>query len=368
MVDQTQEQKTYPRFSSVQRFEHVVIIVTFVGLAITGLPQRYADQSWAMDLIDILGGVESVRIIHRVLASILIAESIFHGGVICYKLYVLRQQATMMPSFRDLQDMVQWFAYNLGLRAEHPHMPRYNFGEKAEYWALVWGTLIMIATGFILWNPITFARLLPGQIIPAARAAHSGEALLAVLAIIVWHMYTVHFKHFNRSMFTGNMSHEEMSEEHAEELAEIEGQEKALEPWEQVEPDTGWRERLYWIYAFIGSTLLISGLVWLITVENSAISTVPRNEEVVIFAPQVEIESGDAAVGRALWSTLRCSFCHGEDALGSADAPALLGVTELTFTEFVLQLRQQDGEMPPFSVEELPDAYLLHLWTWLTSG
>ncbi|MCS7039976.1 MAG: hypothetical protein NZP34_10260, partial [Caldilineales bacterium] len=74
-----------------------------------------------------------------------------------------------------------------------------------EYWAVIWGTAVMIITGFMLWNPITTTKFLPGSWIPAAKAAHGGEALLAFLAIIVWHVYNVHIKTFNRSMFTGKL-------------------------------------------------------------------------------------------------------------------------------------------------------------------
>ena len=114
--------------------------------------------------------------------------------------------------------MLTWIAFNLGLRKEHPHLPRYNFGEKAEYLAVVWGTIVMAITGFMMWNPITTTRFLPGSVIPAARAAHGAEAVLAVLSIIIWHMYNVHIKRFNKSMWTGKLSREAMEEEHAEEL------------------------------------------------------------------------------------------------------------------------------------------------------
>ena len=99
-------------------------------------------------------------------------------------------------------------------------MGRFTFEEKVEYWSLLWGTVIMVATGFALWNPIATARFLPGQWIPAALAAHGGEALLAVLAIVVWHGYGVHLRHFNRSMFTGSLSEAEMRQEHPLELEE----------------------------------------------------------------------------------------------------------------------------------------------------
>ena len=79
----------------------------------------------------------------------------------------------------------------------------------------------MIATGFMLWNPIATARLLPGEFIPAAQVVHGGEALLAILAVLVWHFYAVHLRQFNRSMFTGELSEEEMEHEHPLELERI---------------------------------------------------------------------------------------------------------------------------------------------------
>ena len=121
----------YKRFTSVQRMEHILLLVTFAGLAITGLPQKYAAEPWAKTLIALLGGIESTRIIHHFLATLLMAEAIFHGGVISYKLFVLGRRATMIPGLGDARDVIQWITYNLGIGKQHPHMPRYNFGEKA---------------------------------------------------------------------------------------------------------------------------------------------------------------------------------------------------------------------------------------------
>ena len=90
-------------------------------------------------------------------------------------------------------------------KVEPPQEARYTFGEKVEYWSVVWGTVIMAVTGFMMWNPISTLRFLPGEAIPAAKAAHGGEAVLAVLAIIIWHFYHVHIKTFNKSMFTGKL-------------------------------------------------------------------------------------------------------------------------------------------------------------------
>lgn len=364
MAQQEQQQPTeYRRFSATQRFEHIVIVVTFVGLSLTGLPQKFASESWAQFMIGTMGGVESVRVIHRILATILMVESIYHGGIITYKLFVLGQRATMMPGIRDLRDLRDWVLFNLGFRAGHPHLPRYNFGEKAEYLAVVWGTLVMVITGFMMWNPIATARILSGDTVPAARVAHSNEALLAVLAIVTWHMYNVHVRRFNRSMFTGKLAREAMEEEHAEELAALESGET---PAEVPVVIINKRKQRFWPVAVAITVVLVSGLLWFISFEASAITTVPR-QEAVVFAPDALPQTGDPAVGAALWPTLRCAFCHGEDGTGLADAPAVRGTTA-TLAEFYLQIRAGGEDMHRFGPGEIPNAYLLHLWTWLADA
>ncbi len=152
-------------------------------------------------------------------------------------------------------------------------MDRYTFEEKAEYWALLWGTVVMVATGFILWNPIAATTLLPGQFIPAARAAHGGEAVLAVLSIIVWHIYGVHVRHFNRSMFTGRMSEEEMLHEHPAELEKIRA---GLPYGEQSAAVLKRRMRVFVPVAALVAVLLLGALYWFVTFEQTAIDTLPR--------------------------------------------------------------------------------------------
>src|SRR3990172_8977642 len=180
MATKTRKQQ-YTRFAPSQRLEHFLLLVSMIGLFVTGLPQRYAEHQWAKTAIELMGGIESVRIIHRFMAILLIGESIYHAGVLSYKVFVLGSRLTMIPTLRDARDAWDFVMYNLGLEGKHPHMPRYNFGEKAEYLAVVWGTVLMGITGFMMWNPIATARFIPGNIIPVAKAAHSAEAVLAVL-------------------------------------------------------------------------------------------------------------------------------------------------------------------------------------------
>ncbi len=223
------ESKTFTRFNLAQRIEHVILILSFTLLCLTGLPQKYAGQGWAESLIALLGGIETVRIIHRVAATVFILQTVYHVVVLGYKLFVLRLSASIMPTMQDAQDGIQALLYNLGIVKRRPKMGRYTFDEKLEYWAMIWGTIVMVLTGFMLWNPIATANILPGQFIPAAKSAHGGEALLAFLGILVWHTYHVHLRHFNRSIWTGKLTREEMVHEHPLELAQIEAGKAATE-------------------------------------------------------------------------------------------------------------------------------------------
>ncbi len=273
--------KTYPRFDIWQRLEHGLLIISFTVLAVSGLPQKYADTGWGDTMIQLMGGIETTRQIHHVAAIVLMLETIYHGAVITYKIFVLRLPLTMLPGWQDVKDGLQALAHNLGLAPSLPRMGRYTFGEKFEYWAVMWGTVIMIITGFMLWNPIAATRFLPGQFIPAAKAAHGGEALLAVLAIITWHVYNVHIKHFNKSVFTGRISRHEMEVEHPLELAKIEtGQ--AKRPVDPVALQR--RQRLFIPVAVVISVILLSGLYFFVTFEQTAITTIPR-QEIDVFVP-----------------------------------------------------------------------------------
>lgn len=261
----------YKRFTRAQRLEHAFLFISFTSLVITGLPQLYS-QTWIGSIaIFSMGGIEFVRILHRGAAVLLMLGTIYHGGVVTYKVMVKRVRLTMMPGLQDIKDGFHALGYNFGIAKTQPRMGRYTFGEKVEYWAVIWGTVIMVITGFMLWNPIATARFLPGQAIPAAKAAHGGEAVLAILSIITWHVYHVHIKHFNRSIFTGYISRHEMEEEHPLELASIE----AGEQEDPVDRDRlRRRQRIFYPVATVISLLLLLGLYWFVTFEQTAIVTI----------------------------------------------------------------------------------------------
>ncbi|MFN3414162.1 MAG: cytochrome b/b6 domain-containing protein, partial [Thermoanaerobaculum sp.] len=203
----------------------------------------------------LLGGIEGVRVIHRVAAVVLMLEVVYHLGAVGYRLFVQRSRLNMLPTVDDVRAAIGTFLYNLGLRQTRPQQGRYTAEEKLEYWAFVWGTVIMVITGFMMWNPIATTRFLPGEAIPAAKAAHGNEALLAVLAVIIWHVYHVHLRRFNKSMFTGTLTEEEMLEEHPLELEEIRRGEMP-----KPEPLTLARVLVF----IVVTTLLFLGSLWLL--------------------------------------------------------------------------------------------------------
>jgi cytochrome b subunit of formate dehydrogenase/mono/diheme cytochrome c family protein len=275
---------SYQRFPFPRRIEHLVMLLTFTTLALTGLPQKFSAAKISIAFIGLLGGIENLRTIHHVAAILLMLGTIWHLLVFGYLSYVRRVRLSMLPSLQDLKDGVQALLYNLGFAKSFPQMGRYTFEEKLEYWAFVWGTVVMVITGFMMWNPLSTAKFFPGEVIPAAKAAHGGEATLAVLAIIVWHMYGVHVKRFNKSMWTGKMSEEEMLHEHPLELADI----KAGIAERPVEPVTlRKRQQMYLPIAAVIAILLVGGVYGFVNAEQTALATINRQEPTIqIYVPQ----------------------------------------------------------------------------------
>ena len=277
-------QRTYVRFTLAQRVEHVTMLLSFTTLGLTGLTQKYAAHSLAISFVNLLGGIENLRAIHHVAAIVMMFGTMYHILAAGYKIFVERQRMSMLPIFQDAKDALFALLYNVGFRKSRPQMGRYTFEEKAEYWAFVWGTVVMGLTGFLMWNPVTAAQFLPGEFIPAAKAAHGGEALLAVLAIIVWHMYGVHLKHFNKAMWTGRLTEDEMLHEHPLELADI----KAGVAERPVDAATlRKRQRIYIPIAAILTVVMLLGVYGFVASEDTALTTIPpQPEKVEAFVPQ----------------------------------------------------------------------------------
>jgi cytochrome b subunit of formate dehydrogenase len=269
-----ESEKTYPRFRIGARIEHFILLASFTVLAVTGLPQRFAENSLGEAMINAMGGIETIRLLHHWAAFFLAAGAIYHIFTGSYRLFVKRERMQMVPDLKDAEDMRDTVKYNLRRTDEHPRMRKFNPGEKFEYWVAVWGTLIMGITGFMLLNPIATTSILPGQIIPAALAAHGWEAILAVLSIFIWHFYDVLIKHLNLSMWTGWLPRKQMEEDHALELERLEAGGK---PWPELElPVLKRRRRIFVLVSLVVGALLLYVAIWMFTFEDTAITTIPR--------------------------------------------------------------------------------------------
>lgn len=275
--------RTYIRFPLARRIEHIVMLSSFTILGLTGLPQKFSTSPLSIAFVGLLGGIENLRWIHHNAAIVMMLGTAWHVLMFGYLAYVRHSRMTMLPSIQDIKDGWQALMYNLGFSKSLPQMGRYTFEEKLEYWAFVWGAIVMGTTGFMMWNPLTTVKFLPGEVIPAAKTAHGWEAVLAILAILIWHMYGVHIKRLNKSMFTGKMSETEMLHEHPLELADI----KAGLAERPVDPDTlRKRQRIYFPVAGLLTLFMLGGIYGFVNAESTAITTVERQvPTVVVFVP-----------------------------------------------------------------------------------
>lgn len=220
----TKSDRMLTRFNPWARFQHVGVIVLFTLLLVTGLPQKWPQLEVSQWVVDVMGGIFAVRWLHRMVGFAFAALTLAHLAVAVGGVVSRRWAPSMLIERKDFQDAIDNLRYYLGRTEEPPKFGRYDYRQKFEYWGLVFGSLVMVATGFLLIYPILASRLLPAQLIPAAKVMHSNEALLALLTVIFWHMYGAHFNPdvfpFDRSIFTGKISAERLHHEHQLEYEE----------------------------------------------------------------------------------------------------------------------------------------------------
>ena len=218
------------RFNVRQRIEHIALMVIFTALALTGLLQRFYTGWFAEWAIAGIGGVETIRVIHRIFGGIFTLALAYHLFMLTYGMIVKRSRQSMLITRKDFTDVVDSLRFALGVSSKRPEFGRFNYRQKFEYWGLMFGSVIITATGLILMFPVIVTNILPGQFVAASVVIHGWEATLAVLTIIVWHFYEVLFRPdvfpADTTIFTGKISEERMAEEHALEYAELTRAEK----------------------------------------------------------------------------------------------------------------------------------------------
>lgn len=224
------------RFSRWARVQHAAVIVLFVVLLVTGMPQKWPNLDISQWTVDALGGIFAVRWYHR--AAGLVFSLLLVGHLLVAVGHLLRSKETpsMLLIGKDFRDAYSNLRYYLGRTEVQPRFGRYDYRQKFEYWGLIFGSLIMALSGVILYAPLTVSRLLFAELIPAAKEAHTNEALLAFAIIVIWHIYGAHLNPetfpADTSIFSGRISRERLRREHP-----LEYEERFPEPSAPVDDD-----------------------------------------------------------------------------------------------------------------------------------
>lgn len=237
--------RLYLRMTVNERLQHAVLGVSFTGLVITGFMLRYPEAWWVVGIRNLSENAFEWRsLLHRITAVMMLAVSAWHIVYLACTAHGRKLFLDVLPRWRDVTDPWKVLKFNLGFAPEKPAFGRFSYIEKLEYWAMVWGTILMTITGFVLWFDNTSMGLLGKLGIDIARSIHFYEAILATLAIIVWHFYFVIFNPdvypMNLAWLTGRMSEREMADEHPLQLEEMKaaglGEDAKKEPPESHDP------------------------------------------------------------------------------------------------------------------------------------
>ncbi len=220
------------RFTLTHRLMHLLAMLTFYTLVLTGIPLRYACAPFSADLMRLWGGVERAGLIHRVAAGVMVAYSLVFGAWLVLRFFraedkfkLLRGYDTMVPDLQDARDFLkQWKWYFTG--RDRPRFGRYGYLEKLDFFGEVWGFIIIGGSGIVLWFPEFFSRWLPGYWFNVATVFHGYEALIAAGFIFVVHFFNVHLRPdkfpLDAVMFHGRATLDYMEEEHPALVPELE--------------------------------------------------------------------------------------------------------------------------------------------------
>jgi cytochrome b subunit of formate dehydrogenase len=221
------------RFDVHQIIQHAGLMTSFILLVVTGLPLKFSSAGISQWWIMLWGGINSTRSVHHFAAWMMAAVCLYHIVYFLYGMLILKKPfpAQMLPSLNDGVQYYQEMAYYLGIKKEKPQVGRFNWKEKFDYWAIFWGMPVMFVSGFIMMYPVWITKFLPGWFIPAALVAHSDEAMLALIWIVLMHIFFNHFSPgvfpVNTSIFTGKVTRERYQREHALEYKRLLGTPKA---------------------------------------------------------------------------------------------------------------------------------------------
>ncbi|MBZ5645756.1 MAG: hypothetical protein LAN37_00870 [Acidobacteriia bacterium] len=224
--------REFVRFTLLERWLHVCMVVSFISLAVTGMSLKFSYTSWAVKLSHLLGGFQTAGFIHRTAAVIMFGTFLTH----LYSLYqkktkeygswreLILGKNSMIPGRQDLREFVATMKWFVGL-GPRPEYGRWTYWEKFDYFAVFWGVFIIGSTGLTLWFPVFFTRVIPGSFINVASIIHSDEALLATGFIFTVHFFNTHLRPekfpMDTVVFTGHMPLAELKRDKPREYAAL---------------------------------------------------------------------------------------------------------------------------------------------------
>jgi cytochrome b subunit of formate dehydrogenase len=230
-------EKTVVRFDIHQRVQHWLMLSGVILLGLTGWPLRGAGTVSMVGLSErlessrkflaLFGGPHGAGVVHRVAAVMIMLSGLYH---LVYLATLAKKRAlplSMLPTPKDALDIRDNLLFMMGLRKERPRFDRFMYLEKFDYWAVFWGIVMMVGSGFVFWFPAHFARILPNWVITATQIIHGEEATLAILFLFCVHFYNVHLKPsvfpMNWAWLNGRISLEMQKEEHPLEYERSQG-------------------------------------------------------------------------------------------------------------------------------------------------
>jgi cytochrome b subunit of formate dehydrogenase len=236
--------KYFYRFTFDQRIQHIILFITVIILVLTGMPLKFHDTAWSPYLYAMFGGIKSAPVVHKITGLILVLLFIYHiiylsynifkeqllpvkkqGGLDTAKVLKILAKQPLVPNIKDAKDIIDLLKYLLYFTNKRPEGAEFTWKEKFDYWAPFWGMVIIGLSGLMMWNKVLTTKILPGWTINFAMIAHSDEALLAALFLLIWHWYNVHFSisvfPMGTVFLTGYLSEELMVEEHYQYYVEV---------------------------------------------------------------------------------------------------------------------------------------------------
>jgi cytochrome b subunit of formate dehydrogenase len=219
------EGRMFQRFRPFEVYQHALLFFSFATLVVTGFALKFPESFWVQWLVD-LGMTESIRAtIHRIAAVVMIGISLLQFFYLVFNRHGRKDMKALTPSLEDLNHLWMNLKFHLHLSRNRPEFPRYDYTEKAEYLALIWGTAVMTITGLVLWFPEITMKIFPWWTFEVAEIVHYFEAILATLAILVWHWFFVIFHPevypLKLVWMRGKISEEEMQHHHPKEYEDL---------------------------------------------------------------------------------------------------------------------------------------------------